>query len=127
MASGSRKRKKKTAEQELEEATDECLELLEGYKKPKKSCHFQFHRNPRTGRRKSYNVYRPRFAACSTSNVDDTLDDGNEVLDINVGSGAESNESGFDRNYFHDLCNSNITQSEINYSLSFSCGCCCCC
>lgn len=64
-ASGSArsKRRKKTDEEELDELTKIVLDLASEPKKPKKESHFQFYREPLTGRRKSYYPYRQRRPA----------------------------------------------------------------
>ena len=44
------KRRKRTAEEELQELTEQLTEQCENLSaKIKKASHFQFHRNPRTG------------------------------------------------------------------------------
>ena len=69
MAANSRKNPKDT----LQEALDECNDLLLKMKKPRKKSRFKFFRDPLTGRRKSHYPYKPRFQEdgdpCSTSSV----------------------------------------------------------
>ena len=69
MAANSRKNPKDT----LQEALDECNDLLLKMKKPRKKSRFKFFRDPLTGRRKSHYPYKPRFQEdcnpCSISSV----------------------------------------------------------
>ena len=57
----------------LQEALDECNDLLLKMKKPRKKSRFKFFRDPLTGRRKSHYPYKPRFKEdcnpCSISSV----------------------------------------------------------
>ncbi|CAH3158898.1 unnamed protein product, partial [Pocillopora meandrina] len=74
MAANSRKKGAKDSKHSLQEALDECHDLLQKMKKPKRKSHFNFFRDPLTGRRKSHYPYKPRFqdehVPCTSSNDD---------------------------------------------------------
>ena len=65
MAANSRKNPKDT----LQEALDECNDLLLKMKKPRKRSPFKFLRDPLTGRRKSHYSYKPRFQDCNPCSI----------------------------------------------------------
>ena len=77
MATNSRKKRLNNPKDTLQEALEECNDLLLKMKKPKKKSRFKFFRDPLTGRRKSHYPYRPRFQEdcdpCSTSSVNGKL------------------------------------------------------
>ena len=60
-SSRPRKSAKKDGKTALQEAIDECDQLLEKTKKPRKKTRFRISRDPLTGRRKSRYPYKPRF------------------------------------------------------------------
>ncbi|CAH3167059.1 unnamed protein product, partial [Pocillopora meandrina] len=74
MAANSRKKGAKDSKHSLQEALDECHDLLQKMKKPKRKSRFNFFRDPLTGRRKSHYPYKPRFqdehVPCTSSNDD---------------------------------------------------------
>ena len=72
MAANSRKKGAKDSKHSLQEALDECHDLLQKMKKPKRKSHFNFFRDPLTRRRKIHYPYKPRFqdehVPCTSSN-----------------------------------------------------------